>query len=108
MGTYFDSDYCIIIYNLVLGGIMKINAREENYLLFFKGGRYAGNSQRRKYWIKKCAFCKFWYDPTNSAIKPVKNNPRCWRYTIGEKKLCRLKNYTVNSHSFCSHFECKL
>ena len=76
---------------------MKINAREENYLLFFKGERYAGNSQRRKYWIKKCAFCKFWYDPTNSAIKPVKNNPRCWRYTIGEKKLCRLKNSNENA-----------
>ena len=22
--------------------------------------------------IRKCAFCRHWYDPTNSAITPVK------------------------------------
>lgn len=30
--------------------------------------------------IKKCAFCKYWYDPTNSAISPRSPKINLWEY----------------------------
>lgn len=58
--------------------------------------------------IRKCAFCKHWYDPTNSVIEPKRGNGNYWKYDIGERKLCRLKKYDTLSQNRCSNFECKL
>lgn len=80
MGTYFDSDYCIIIYNLVLGGVMKINTREENY----------------------CILCKYWlgekikYNFVTGQGNLVKTTGLC-----SQKK----DNVQYNSDSLCSAFE---
>mgnify|MGYP007065843000 CR=1 FL=1 len=40
---------------------------------------------------RHCAFCKYWYDPTNSAIRPLKNRG-VWEYDITIKCNCRLMN----------------
>lgn len=38
---------------------------------------------------KKCAFCKNWYDPANSAIKPC--GTITWEYDMEMKCMCRVK-----------------
>ena len=58
---------------------------------------------------KKCAICKYWYDPTNSAISP--RNPKLNLWTIDDrspKKKCIKKNYEMSPMAFCQDFECKL
>lgn len=35
---------------------------------------------------KKCAFCKYWYDPTNSAISPRSPKINLWEYDDKCKK----------------------
>ena len=50
---------------------------------------------------KKCAFCKNWYDPSNSAIKP--RNPRFnqWEFDDQRRKMCMKKNLEMNANAFC-------
>lgn len=40
--------------------------------------------------IRRCAFCKYWYDPTNSAIRP-KGGKDMWEYDGNVKNKCREK-----------------
>ena len=43
--------------------------------------------------IKKCAFCKNWYDPTNSAIAPKAPNIGLWEIKdTNQKCMCLKKN----------------
>lgn len=57
--------------------------------------------------IKKCAFCKYWYDPACEMITP--STAGRWKYKMGVKRTCRLKkNVEVKSSISCSSFECKL
>ena len=57
---------------------------------------------------KKCAFCKHWYDPSNSAIKP--RNPRFnqWEFDDQRRKMCMKKNLEMNANAFCGWYECKI
>lgn len=56
--------------------------------------------------MRRCAFCKYWYDPTCEAIRPARGQ---WEYKMGVKKPCRLKhNVETKSSLFCPKFECKL
>ena len=55
---------------------------------------------------KKCAFCKNWYDPTNSAIKP--RGPIMWEYDMEIKCLCRVKKLPMKGFQSCSKFESKI
>ncbi len=59
---------------------------------------------------KKCALCKYWYDPTNSAISP--RSPKINLWTIDDKcgkKMCLKKNFEMSPTAFCSKdFELKL
>lgn len=59
---------------------------------------------------KKCAFCKHWYDPTNSAIVPKSPNIGLWAIRdTNQKCLCRQKNIQMPANGFCSqHYSCKL
>ena len=41
---------------------------------------------------KRCAFCKYWYDPSNSAIKPVNPKNHSWEYD--EIKSMYLSGFT--------------
>lgn len=58
--------------------------------------------------VKKCAFCKRWYDPTNSAISPRDPRINLWEYDDKCKMKCLLKNYDTSASAFCGKYECKL
>lgn len=58
---------------------------------------------------KKCAFCKNWYDPTNSAIEPRNPKINLWKIKdTNQKSTCMKKNLKMYANSFCSNYECKL
>lgn len=53
--------------------------------------------------VKKCAFCKHWYDPTNSAIAP--RAPRIGMWEIkdpNQKCTCLKKNLPMPATAFCN------
>ena len=57
--------------------------------------------------IRKCAFCRHWYDPTNSAITPVK--AKMWEYDQSKTSVCRKRNnLKKKACATCNKFECKL
>ncbi|WP_017212369.1 hypothetical protein [Clostridium beijerinckii] len=58
--------------------------------------------------IKKCAFCRNWYDPTNSAINPKTPNLGIWQYDANVRKKRLLRNTNQKGGEFCSKFEIKL
>ena len=60
--------------------------------------------------IKKCAFCKHWYDPINSAIAPKAPIIGLWEIKdINQKCLCTKKNIQMPANAFCSSdFERKI
>ena len=61
-------------------------------------------------YIKKCAFCKYWYDPTNSAINPKSPAIGMWEIRdVNQKCLCTRKNLQMPANAFCSQdYQCKL
>lgn len=67
-----------------------------------KGKFYAGD-----FHLGYCAFCKHWYDPTNSAITPLHGN--WWEFDRGKEARC-MKSVglkTKGRHS-CGKFELKI
>ena len=38
--------------------------------------------------VKKCAFCRNWYDPTNSAIRLKSPAIRIWEFDLSVTKPC--------------------
>lgn len=59
--------------------------------------------------MKKCAFCRYYYDPTNSVITPKKGQQKVWEYETGIKKPCRMKsNRETSSQNMCQKFSCKI
>jgi len=60
--------------------------------------------------VKKCAFCKNWYDPACSAIEPAAPGIGLWKIKdINQKSMCMKKNIQMPSNAFCSDgFVCKL
>ena len=44
--------------------------------------------------IRKCAFCKYWWDSVNSAISP-KGGFGVWEYEPNIKKKCRIWNQEI-------------
>lgn len=57
---------------------------------------------------KICAFCKYWYDPTNSAIQPKNTVVGFWEYNSDAKNKCIKTNLNKPSWSSCGKYECKL
>lgn len=59
---------------------------------------------------RKCAFCKYWYDPTNSAISPKAPNIGLWEIkNPNQKNLCTKRNIQMSSYASCGKlYECKL
>lgn len=60
--------------------------------------------------MKKCAFCKHWYDPTNSAIAPKAPVIGLWEIKdINQKSMCLKKNIQMPANAFClNDFEKKI
>ncbi len=61
-----------------------------------------GDCQKNRW----CAFCKHWYDPTNSALKPRVNKNL---FDVNEKIRCRCnkKSLITPALSTCPLFERK-
>lgn len=57
---------------------------------------------------KKCAFCKYWYDPVNRAISPRNPKFNIWEYDEKCKMKCLKKNLDRKANATCSQYECKL
>lgn len=57
---------------------------------------------------KKCAFCKFWFDPTFSAIKPESPKINLWSFDSKQKRVCIKKGMDMDADATCGKFESKL
>lgn len=58
---------------------------------------------------RACAFCRYWYDPCNRAIKPDSPGAGFWRYDTSAKALCLKKVGTkMPSWASCSQYERKV
>jgi hypothetical protein len=55
-----------------------------------------------------CAFCKYWYDPTNAYIKP--RNPRggFWEYDPNARAVCQIWGLPKRANAACPKFEPKV
>jgi len=59
--------------------------------------------------MKVCAFCKYWYDPSNSVIAPKHGVRNHWEYETGEVRICSVVgNHNRKSENRCSKFESKI
>lgn len=59
---------------------------------------------------KRCAFCKYWYDPSNSAIKPVNPKNHSWEYDEIKSSQCMKNSFNVKRGSWqsCGDWVCKV
>lgn len=55
-----------------------------------------------------CAFCKHWYDPTNSHINPKYPKNNLWEYDHSAKCKCLVHNVDKSAYSNCLKYECKV
>ena len=57
---------------------------------------------------KYCAFCKYWYDPTNMYISPKSPRQQIWEYDYLAKCKCMKKSRETKGGETCSNFQCKI
>ena len=57
---------------------------------------------------KRCAFCKYWYDPTNQYIKPQDPKHGIWKFETTARCMCLKYNLSKGSAMCCEKFENKL
>ncbi len=63
---------------------------------------YAGDMRRGC-----CALCRHWYDPTNSAIRPLSGN--WWEYDTEMQARCMKKvSLKTKGWQSCQNFESKV
>ena len=66
----------------------------------------------RKFNIKSpsrlCAFCRHWYDPTNSAISPSDIRGGFWNYDEKAVHKCAKNGRDMKGQMSCHLYECKL
>ena len=59
--------------------------------------------------MKKCAFCKHYFDPTFEVIAPKRGIKDVWEYERGVKKPCLLRNNReMQSQMTCPKFEVRI
>ena len=56
--------------------------------------------------MRKCAFCKMWYDPTNQHIRP--KNKSYWEYDNNAECKCLRTNAMRKGYQYCHYFESKM
>lgn len=54
-----------------------------------------------------CAFCKHWYDPGNTHIRPYDQFFGKWEYEKDIKAYCDKWRVDKKSQQFCARYECK-
>ena len=57
---------------------------------------------------KRCAFCKYWYDPTNQYIQPQNPKNGIWKFEQTAKCVCLKTNLKMGAGMQCSKFENKI
>ncbi len=57
--------------------------------------------------VRLCAFCKHWYDPANTFIRPLFGKDR-WEYDETAKALCNIKKKEMKAFANCSEYEQKV
>ena len=55
-----------------------------------------------------CAFCRNWYDPANSYIRPLAPNINKWEYDPDAVCMCMVRNVKRRGCDRCSKFELKI
>lgn len=58
--------------------------------------------------VKRCAFCKYWYDPTNQHIKPQDPKHGYWKFDPQAHCICTKKSMNMAGGLYCDKFECKV
>ena len=58
--------------------------------------------------VKRCAFCKYWYDPMNSAIAPKIPKSCIWTFDEKASNKCLKRNYPMKAVQSCSLYESKM
>ncbi len=58
--------------------------------------------------VKKCAFCRNWYDPTNTAIRPKSPAVGIWEFDPSVTKPCTVRPGERKAFYQCPDFVCKL
>ena len=58
--------------------------------------------------IRRCAFCRHWYDPANKHIEPRPGCRGSWTYDGDAREQCLLNHFSKLASSYCQKFECKL
>ena len=58
--------------------------------------------------FRKCAFCKYWYDPTNSAISSKAPNIGILEYDERRQAKCLVRNAEMPAYHGCAKYACKL
>ena len=58
--------------------------------------------------VKRCAFCKQWYDPTNGNIQQKSQRIGTWTFDEKAKCYCKVKKRDMRGGQFCSEYTCKL
>ena len=57
---------------------------------------------------RRCAFCKHWYDPTNSAIMPKHPTAGIWEYDDKIESICQKTGFKRKSFMACQDYVCKI
>lgn len=58
--------------------------------------------------MKRCAFCKYWYDPANQHIQPQDPRHSLWKYDLNAKCKCMKRNVDMGAGQRCDKFENKI
>ena len=58
--------------------------------------------------VKKCAFCRNWYDPTSSAIRPKSPAVGIWEFDPSVTKPCTARPGERKAFYCCPDFVCKM
>lgn len=57
---------------------------------------------------RMCAFCKYWYDPANSAIEPKSTSMGIWLYDREARKKCLQCGLIMSARASCKKYQCKI
>lgn len=57
---------------------------------------------------KVCAFCKYWYDPANAAIRPKQIRSGRWEYDRDAESVCMNCKFNRHAWQHCNKFESKV